>query len=194
VLLDLEMPVMDGYETAARLRAMEKEGGRKRCKIIAISSNDDRATMQRARDAGCDEYLVKPAQRETLWQILAGHAAPFAAEEKPAKQKEAGPADPIVVDGDLRSMLPKFLQSRRDMLDEMPLALARRDREAFARLAHKLAGGFLAYGFAWAAAQSKALEADAEQAKIPALLARARAVRAHLDAAKIEFTDLEKSR
>ena len=71
VLLDLEMPVMDGYETAVRLRELERDGGRKRCTIVAISSNDERATVRRAFAAGCDHYHVKPAPRETLLRLLA---------------------------------------------------------------------------------------------------------------------------
>src|SRR5207237_4142809 len=72
ILLDLEMPVMDGYEAARRLREMERSEGRKRCSIIAFSSNDDPAIIQRALGAGCDQYVVKPVPRHVLWQLLIG--------------------------------------------------------------------------------------------------------------------------
>jgi CheY-like chemotaxis protein len=55
VLLDLEMPVMDGYEAAQRLREMERSQGLKRCLIVAISSNDEESVVQRALAAGCDQ-------------------------------------------------------------------------------------------------------------------------------------------
>ena len=70
LLLDLEMPVMDGYEAAKRLREMERAEGRARCTIVAISSNDDQAIVQRALAAGCDHYLTKPAERTALLQLL----------------------------------------------------------------------------------------------------------------------------
>jgi CheY-like chemotaxis protein len=70
VLLDLEMPVMDGYEAAKRLREMERAEGRARCTIVAISSNDDQAIVQRALAAGCDHYMTKPAERTALLQLL----------------------------------------------------------------------------------------------------------------------------
>ena len=71
ILLDLEMPVMDGWEFAARLRELERENGRKRCTIVALSSNDETAVVRRALAAGCDHYHVKPAPRETLLRLLA---------------------------------------------------------------------------------------------------------------------------
>jgi CheY-like chemotaxis protein len=71
ILLDLEMPVMDGVEFAERLRALELADGRKRCTIVALSSNDEDAVIRRALAAGCDHYHVKPAPRETLLRLLA---------------------------------------------------------------------------------------------------------------------------
>jgi PAS domain S-box-containing protein len=71
VLLDLEMPVMDGCETASKLRQLEREGARKRCTIVAISSNDEAAVVRRALAAGCDRFQVKPVSRDTLLRLLA---------------------------------------------------------------------------------------------------------------------------
>src|SRR5438477_10692193 len=124
VLLDLEMPVMDGYQAAAKLRALEREG-RKRLRIIAISSNDDPAIVTRALAAGCDRYLVKPAPRETLWRLLAGHEVPSAeAGIRPGVDEK----DPVELDRDLRASLPEFLRSRRAALDDLAPALQAGDR------------------------------------------------------------------
>ncbi|HKU46759.1 MAG TPA: PAS domain S-box protein [Burkholderiales bacterium] len=165
VLLDLEMPVMDGFEAARRLRDMGREGQRGRCVIIAISSNDEAAVVERALAAGCDHYLVKPAPREALLKLL--------------------DADAVSLDPDLRASLPAFLASRRKMLDELPEALAGADRARFRRVAHKLAGSFSLYGFAWAAAQCRELERAAEQGDAAELTKRAAAVRAHLDTVNV---------
>jgi len=181
VLLDLEMQVMDGYETARRLRQMEKEQGRKRCKIVAISSNDEKAIIDRALAAGCDEYLVKPAPREALWQILSSQKITRQEEER------AEPSDPVTVDLDLKDTLPAFLESRRKTLDEMPGALKKGDRARFKRLAHRLAGSFALYGFRWAAQQCRAIESHSAGAPVAELLARIAAVREHLGAAKVRF-------
>lgn len=183
VLLDLEMPVMDGYEAARRLRAMEREKHRKRVLIVAISANDDEAIVKRALAAGCDHYLVKPAPRELLWKILAGANVPLASGGMGAV--EARPSDDVLLDPDLEAALPGFLASRRDALDEMARALEAGDREAFKHLAHRLAGSFALYGFRWAATQSKALEHDGAGGDAAELGARTARLRAHLDEVKI---------
>jgi len=161
VLLDLEMPVMDGYKAATALRALEREPGRKRLTIVAVSSNDEAKIIERARAAGCDHYLVKPAPREALLRIL---------------QSEVPSTDP-----DLKDTLPAFLASRRALLEEMPGALAGGDRKKFGRLAHKLAGSLVLYGFGWAAEECRGLHRDAAKGDAEDLVARTKAVRAHLD-------------
>jgi PAS domain S-box-containing protein len=184
VLLDLEMPVMDGYQTAHKLREMERAQGRKRCLIVAISSNDEERIVARARAAGCDEYLIKPAPREALWRILGAFAGKAAAGSAPSA---ASATDPVLVDEDLRATLPDFLGSRRELLDEMPAALAAGDRAHFKRCAHRLAGSFALYGFAWAAAQCRAIEHDAQDGEQRDLEVRVTTVRAHLDRVTVEY-------
>jgi len=186
VLLDLEMPVMDGYEAAAALRRLEREEGRRPCTIVAVSSNDEASIIQRAIAAGCDHYLIKPASREALLRVLAGEAP-----SAPAAVHEAEAGDPVEVDADLEASLPAFFASRRKALDEMPQALAADDRPRFRRLAHKLAGSFTLYGFRWAAARCRALERRAVEARADELERGAAEVRAHLDQVKVRLQEEE---
>ena len=183
LLLDLEMPVMDGYEAAAKLREIERERHRKRILIVAISSNDEDAIIRRALAAGCDQYLVKPASREILWQILAGATVPLASGG--AGPADAQASDDVTLDPDLERTLHDFLASRREALDEMPRALQAGDRATFKRLAHRLAGSFALYGFRWAASESKAIEREAADGDAAALATRTAALREHLDAVKV---------
>jgi PAS domain S-box-containing protein len=180
VLLDLEMPVMDGYEAAGRLRKMQAVL-KQPLRIIAISSNDDPRSIERALNSGCDDYLVKPAPRETLWAALAGAKTPVKKAEAAASE-----GDPVKLDADLRATLPEFLRTRREALDELPQALAAGDREKFRRLAHKLAGSFALYGFKWAGAQCRALQDAAAQGEPADLARRVTAVRTHLDTVTIQ--------
>jgi PAS domain S-box-containing protein len=182
VLLDLEMPILDGYQTAARLRALEAEGGRQPCVIVAISSNDEETIMRRARAAGCDHYLVKPAPRDTLLRLLAGEAPPA---PPAAPERAAAPEDAVEFDADLEAVLPAFLASRRALLGEMPDALAAGDRVRYKRLAHKLAGSFNLYGFRWAALQCRALERAAPALDAAELARGVEALHAHLDMVKV---------
>ena len=186
VLLDLEMPVMDGYEAAMKLRAMEKEG-RRQLRIIAISSNDDPAIMARARAAGCDQYLVKPAPRETLWKLIAGEEVSAEAGVRGVKD-----SDTVEIDGDLRATLPEFLRSRRVAIDEMHSALAANNRTRLKKLAHKLAGSFSMYGFKWAATECLALERAAAADQAGELGRRVAGLRAHLDGLDIRWRETKR--
>ena len=63
VVLDLSLPGLDGWETTRRLRADPKTGA---VWIIALTGHTTGEAWQRARDAGVDGYLIKPASPEEL--------------------------------------------------------------------------------------------------------------------------------
>ncbi|MEL6576472.1 MAG: ATP-binding protein, partial [Pseudomonadota bacterium] len=70
VLMDLQMPVLDGYGAARAIRAAEHETGRARVPIVALTANvleDDRG---RCTAAGIDDFMDKPLRREALLQRL----------------------------------------------------------------------------------------------------------------------------
>ena len=68
ILLDIGMPGMDGYETARRIRARYPE---RRAALIALTGWGQEQDRQRARDAGFDHHVVKPADIAALRSILA---------------------------------------------------------------------------------------------------------------------------
>ena len=65
IFLDLDLPVMQGYEVARRLR--EKGAGR----IVALSGFGRSVDHQRSREAGCDAHLVKPPELSDILRVLA---------------------------------------------------------------------------------------------------------------------------
>lgn len=66
ILLDINLPDIDGYEVARRLRSSAKyELGR--IPIIAITANALKGDAQKALDAGCDVYMSKPINIRELW-------------------------------------------------------------------------------------------------------------------------------
>ena len=69
VLMDVQMPEMDGLETTARIREREKESGR-RLPVIALTANAVKGDRERCLAAGMDEYITKPIKRTHLLRVI----------------------------------------------------------------------------------------------------------------------------
>jgi two-component system cell cycle response regulator DivK len=66
ILLDINLPDIDGYEVAQRLRASEKKA-LKTVPIIAVTANALKGDAEKALNAGCDVYMSKPINIRELW-------------------------------------------------------------------------------------------------------------------------------
>ena len=70
VLMDLRMPVMDGFEAMRRIRALEASRGSAPTPIIVCSAHTTPMDMARAREAGADQHLGKPLHIPTLLDAM----------------------------------------------------------------------------------------------------------------------------
>ncbi|KPA19593.1 multi-sensor hybrid histidine kinase [Candidatus Magnetomorum sp. HK-1] len=70
VLMDLRMPVIDGYEATRLIRAFEEEKGRNSIPILAVSADTTAQEIQRSIDSGCNEHLSKPVKKESLFDSI----------------------------------------------------------------------------------------------------------------------------
>ncbi len=69
ILMDCQMPIMDGYETTQRIRAKEGKDG-SRIPIIALTAHALETDKDRCLEVGMDEYLTKPVDRTKLFKTL----------------------------------------------------------------------------------------------------------------------------
>jgi CheY-like chemotaxis protein len=74
ILMDCQMPLLDGYEAARRIRASEPPG--RRIRIIALTANAMQGDRDTCLAAGMDDYLSKPVRLENLKACLARHLRP----------------------------------------------------------------------------------------------------------------------
>ena len=76
VLMDMQMPVMDGYTATAEIRKWEVEAGRKAVPIIALTAHALSEDQGKSLAAGCTDHLTKPIRKAKLMEVIAQHAPP----------------------------------------------------------------------------------------------------------------------
>lgn len=70
VLMDIEMPIMDGYECTVKIREWEKYHGKAQCKIIALTAHALSEVKGKILAAGCDSFLTKPISKVKIIDVL----------------------------------------------------------------------------------------------------------------------------
>lgn len=70
VLMDLSLPLMDGWEATRRLKA---DAALSRIPVIVLSAHAMRGDEERARAIGCDDFLTKPIDEKLLFEKIARH-------------------------------------------------------------------------------------------------------------------------
>jgi CheY-like chemotaxis protein len=83
VLMDCNMPLMDGYETSRRIRADPRWQG---LPIIALTANVLHEDRQRCEQAGMNDYLAKPFKREDLQALMLTSSPPSCFARRYAKR------------------------------------------------------------------------------------------------------------
>ena len=70
VLMDMQMPVMDGYEATRIIRKWEREGELNRTPIVALTAHALKEDKQKSLDAGCDGHITKPIKKKKLIETI----------------------------------------------------------------------------------------------------------------------------
>ena len=65
ILMDISLPVMDGYEATRKIRETMKD-----VPVIGLSAHAMEGDAQKAKDAGCNDYLTKPINEDLLYRML----------------------------------------------------------------------------------------------------------------------------
>ena len=184
VLMDVQMPEMDGLAATAELRRREAEGGG-HTPVIAMTAHAMKGDRERCLAAGMDDFLTKPIRPQPLAAALLCWS--LGQDEEPAPHG-AGPDGDATFDlsriqevsaGDEefgRSLLSEFVVAARDLLRQAHDSAERGDHAGMDTVAHTLAGGSAMLGAGRLAAVCRELQRAAEagdRAAARAALARA---------------------
>ena len=154
VLMDCQMPVMDGYEATRKIRQQEQY---KDLPVIAMTANAMAGDREKVLNAGMNDHIAKPINVENMFSTIARWVTPTNPEQGQALIKEATGEEPqipdlpgIDVDAGLavaqgnttlyRKLLIKFREGHGNFINEYQISLQSDDPEAAARLVHTLKG------------------------------------------------------
>ena len=145
VLMDRQMPVMDGLTATRAIREWEKSNQRPPTPIIALTASALKGDQEKFVAAGCTAYLTKPIKQEVLLQAIKEHSVAT----PPSLKAESSRSDTILVRVNPRfaDLIPAFLQNRRQDVIAMLSALDRGDFETVESLGHGMKGAGGSWGF-----------------------------------------------
>jgi two-component system sensor histidine kinase/response regulator len=150
ILMDMQMPVMDGLTATARIRERETGDGRPNVPIVALTANAMANQLERCMEAGMNDFLTKPLEIPRLHEVLTKFGLRASTEDMPAVAESAETDVPVnlgrlndLTEGDpefSQELVRTFISSGEQALHEARVALAALDRPALSRIAHKLKG------------------------------------------------------
>jgi CheY-like chemotaxis protein len=155
VLMDVEMPIMNGFEATAAIRAREAEIGGRRVPIIALTAHAMQGDRERCLEGGMDGYATKPIQPSELFAVV---ESLLDANPREVPSMTTAAADVPVLDrtalyeqvGDEADLLLKVIEMFRadsvSVVAKLDVALAARDASEVQQGAHRLKGALLTLG------------------------------------------------
>ena len=148
VLMDVEIPVMDGYAATREIRRYERETGMPLTPVVALTAHAFADMAEKSREAGFTAHLTKPIRKATLLNVLAGYSGQPASADEPAPPPDE-PGDGLVVrvEPDIQDVVPAYLDKRRKDIPTYRRALENQDFETLSMLGHKMKGTGAGYGF-----------------------------------------------
>jgi signal transduction histidine kinase/FixJ family two-component response regulator len=150
VLMDAQMPVMDGYTATRTIRAREARQGAGRTPILALSAHAMGEAFEKSHEAGCDAHLTKPITKPALLRAIAEHC----------KAREAICVRPSK---DVEDLVPWYLDLMRSELVALAAAVRAGDYEAILIRGHNMKGSGAGYGFDAITKIGASLEAAAKK-------------------------------
>jgi PAS domain S-box-containing protein len=188
VLMDCEMPVMDGYAAAAAIRRLGDGFGQ--VPIVALTASVMRADVERALAAGMDSHLAKPIDPAKLEAVMAQLPGSALSQPTPAAVDNdafAGLLDAVGPD-ELGAVLAAFLHELDADQKAIARAVVEGDLDAARRTAHTLKGAAATLGAVQVAEIAAGIESAAREGRLPDG-SDERALRSAAEAAIVSLAD-----
>ncbi|MFI5295895.1 MAG: response regulator [Thermodesulfovibrionales bacterium] len=141
ILMDMEMPVMDGYTAVRIIRKLE---GFPTMPIIAMTAHEGPEEIKKCIDMGCTDYIQKPMKDSALLAVIHKYL-----DEETVTGGDAEQQGDIVVyvDPDLADLITGYLENRHRDIQEIGRLLIEGNLQEILRLGHSMKGSGGGYGF-----------------------------------------------
>ena len=139
VLMDIQMPVMDGYEATRLIKSDERTSA---IPVVALTAHAMKGEKEKILGAGFDGYLTKPVKKEELIREIAVHLRKAALPSAPGDEQQTGEAP----DEELMEIYREFDMSLSVRHGELSKAAAAKDYDILYRIGHDLKGSGGAFG------------------------------------------------
>lgn len=177
ILMDCQMPIVDGYQATARIRAMDTPG--RRTPIVGWTSFALQEERQRCLGAGMDDFMVKPLRPSQLHDILKKWLPSDTMTQEPTD--EPLPEDELestrdIFGLDFVDLANLFMQDSQKRIEAIHTATAHADSVQLAKFAHSFAGSAASIGASGLSSLCRSLEADAKTGTLDRAAATLKAI------------------
>jgi CheY-like chemotaxis protein len=170
ILMDMQMPVMDGFTATRKIREWEKEHKRTPVPILAFTAYAFAQEIQKSVEAGCNGHLTKPIRKKDLLETIIRYIPEASQASQDKIYGEAREGEEIVsLAPDLSDLVPGYLDNRRKDLEQCRAALAQGEFETIHRLMHSMAGSGGSFGFDMLSAIGRQLDRAAKEREAEAV-------------------------
>lgn len=154
ILMDIEMPIMDGYEATQKIRQWEHAQKRPPVPIIALTAHAFIRFKKKCLDAGCSDFLTKPVKKSKLVETIATHLhlsgqiqpEPMATEPDFATDSEQD-MNRLILDQKIAKLIPRFMINKKQDVQQMFETLETGTMPDLKKQAHTVKGTSWMYGF-----------------------------------------------
>lgn len=158
ILMDVQMPEMDGYTAVGHIRSQERANQRPPVAILAVTAHAAESTRVLSAEAGCQGWLTKPLKQHELIEAVLS-----AVSREPESATQLAQAT-VHIDPVLRPLIPGYLAKRKEDVARLCQALAAEDWEHIRVIGHSMKGSGGSYGLDRITVLGTALE-DAAHAR-----------------------------
>lgn len=189
IIMDIQMPELDGYSAAGFIRGIESNEKRAETPLIALTAFATSEELKKSQEAGFSGYVTKPVKKATLIEAISqvmeekndkmnkddekpdDHDTEMEAKlDKEEKINETDQYYLVIADAAIEDLIPFFIENRKIDLQKIENAINLNDYKEIMRIGHSLKGTGGSYGFHVISEIGAKLEDAAEEKNLDSLL------------------------